>query len=155
VQTVLGIETSCDETAAAIVRLSGDQVDVLADQIWTQTSEHAPYRGVVPEIAARAHVEKLDHVIDAAMREAGIGFDDLTRVPAPAGPGLIGGVMVGLTTGKAIALARGLPFVAINHLEGHALSPRLAAPLPFPFLLLLASGGHCQFLAVAGIGAYE
>lgn len=153
--TVLGIETSCDETAAAVVRLADGHAEVLADVVWTQIEEHAPYGGVVPEIAARSHVEKLDSVIVAAMAQAGLGFDRLDGVAATAGPGLIGGVMVGLMTGKAIALARGLPLMAINHLEGHALSPRLAGDLPFPYLLLLASGGHCQFLAVEGLGAYR
>ncbi|KAF0185219.1 MAG: tRNA (adenosine(37)-N6)-threonylcarbamoyltransferase complex transferase subunit TsaD [Hyphomonadaceae bacterium] len=153
--TVLGIETSCDETAAAVVRLADGRVEVLADVVWTQIEEHAPYGGVVPEIAARSHVEKLDAVIASAMAQAGLGFADLDGVAATAGPGLIGGVMVGLMTGKAIALARGLPLIAINHLEGHVLSPRLAADLPFPYLLLLASGGHCQFLAVEGLGRYR
>lgn len=153
--SVLGIETSCDETAAAVVRLADGRVEVLADVVWTQMEEHAPYGGVVPEIAARSHVEKLDSVIAAAMQEAGLGFADLHGVAATAGPGLIGGVMVGLMTGKAIAMACGLPLMAINHLEGHALSPRLAAMLPFPYLLLLASGGHCQFLAVEGLGQYR
>lgn len=152
---VLGIETSCDETAAAVVRLTGGRAEVLSDVVWTQIEEHAPYGGVVPEIAARSHVEKLDAVIASAMERAGIGFERLDGVAATAGPGLIGGVMVGLMTGKAIALARGLPLLAINHLEGHALSPRLAADLPFPYLLLLASGGHCQFLAVEGLGRYR
>jgi N6-L-threonylcarbamoyladenine synthase len=151
---VLGIETSCDETAAAIVRLVGGRPEILADVIWSQNEAHAPYAGVVPEIAARAHVEKIDVAIAQAMRDAGLGFGDLAGVAATAGPGLIGGVMVGLTAGKAIALARGLPFVAINHLEGHALSPRLTGEAAFPYLLLLASGGHCQFIAVRGLGLY-
>ena len=154
-QTILGIETSCDETAAAIVRRTDGRVEILSDVIWSQNDDHRPFGGVVPEIAARAHVEKLDHAIARAMREAGLGFTDLTGVAATAGPGLVGGVMVGLTTGKAIAMARRLPFVAINHLEGHALSPRLAADTPFPYLLLLVSGGHCQFLAVGGVGEYR
>lgn len=153
--TVLGIETSCDETAAAVVRLVDGRAEVLADVVWTQIEEHAPYGGVVPEIAARSHVEKLDSVIASAMAQAGLGFADLDGVAATAGPGLIGGVMVGLMTAKAIALARGLPLIAVNHLEGHALSPRLAGDLPFPYLLLLASGGHCQFLAVEGLGRYR
>ncbi len=154
--TILGIETSCDETAAAIVRRHDDgRVEILSDVIWSQNEEHAPFRGVVPEIAARAHVEKLDHAIVKAMREAGVRFGDLSGVAATAGPGLIGGVMVGLTTGKAVAMAHGLPLLAINHLEGHALSPRLAGDVPFPYLLLLASGGHCQFLAVSGVGQYR
>jgi N6-L-threonylcarbamoyladenine synthase len=153
--TVLGIETSCDETAAAVVRLADGRPEILSDIILGQVAQHAPYRGVVPEIAARAHVEGLDGVIEAAMRDAGLGFADLDGIAATAGPGLIGGVMVGLTTAKAIALASGKPLLAINHLEGHALSPRLAAPVAFPYLLLLVSGGHCQFLAVLDLGNYR
>ncbi|HVY83884.1 MAG TPA: tRNA (adenosine(37)-N6)-threonylcarbamoyltransferase complex transferase subunit TsaD [Caulobacterales bacterium] len=153
--TVLGIESSCDETAAAVLRLDDGRPEVLSDVVLSQTAAHAPFRGVVPEIAARAHVEGLDGVIDAAMREAGVGFADLDGVAATAGPGLIGGVMVGLVAGKAIALAHGKPLVAVNHLEGHALSPRLAAPVAFPYLLLLVSGGHCQFIAVLGLGQYR
>lgn len=151
---LLGIETSCDETAAAVVRLgqADGPAEILSDVVLSQFDAHAPYAGIVPEIAARAHVEAVDTVIAAAMREAGIGFHDLGGVAATAGPGLIGGVLVGLLTGKAIALARGLPLLAINHLEAHALSPRLAGHAPFPYLLLLASGGHCQFLAVEGVG---
>ncbi len=151
---VLGIETSCDETAAAVVRLVGGKPEILSDVIWSQDEEHAPYAGVVPEIAARAHVEKVDLAIAEAMRSAGLGFDRLAGIAATAGPGLIGGVMVGLTAGKAVAMARNLPFSAVNHLEGHALSPRLTGAAPFPYLLLLASGGHCQFIAVRGVGNY-
>jgi N6-L-threonylcarbamoyladenine synthase len=151
---VLGIETSCDETAAAVVRLVGGTPEILSDVIWSQNEDHAPYAGVVPEIAARAHVEKVDVAIAEAMKSAGLGFDGLAGVAATAGPGLIGGVMVGLTAGKAVAMARNLPFAAINHLEGHALSPRLTGEAPFPYLLLLASGGHCQFIAVRGVGDY-
>ena len=151
---LLGIETSCDETAAALVRLAAPDgpAEILADVVLSQFEAHAPYAGIVPEIAARAHVEAVDTVIAAALREAGLSFADLSGVAATAGPGLIGGVIVGLLTGKAIALARGVPLMAINHLEAHALSPRLAGHAPFPYLLLLASGGHCQFLAVEGIG---
>lgn len=152
---VLGIESSCDETAAAVVRLTPAGPEILSDIILSQVDLHAPYRGVVPEIAARAHVEGLDGVVAAAMAEAGVKFKNLGGVAATAGPGLIGGVMVGLLTGKAIALAHGLPLAAVNHLEGHALSPRLAGPAPFPYLLLLASGGHCQFLWVRGLGDYQ
>ncbi|WP_334161557.1 tRNA (adenosine(37)-N6)-threonylcarbamoyltransferase complex transferase subunit TsaD [Phenylobacterium sp.] len=151
--TVLGLETSCDETAAAVVRLDGETVEVLSSVVGSQIAEHAPYGGVVPEIAARAHVESIDAIADAALREAGLGYGDLTGVAATAGPGLVGGVMVGLSFGKAVALARGLPLVAVNHLEGHAVSARLGAHLPYPFLLLLVSGGHCQLLAVDGVGA--
>jgi N6-L-threonylcarbamoyladenine synthase len=153
---VLGIETSCDETAASVLRLSDDGPVVLSDIVLGQAAAHAPFGGVVPEIAARAHVEGLDAVIGAAMREAGVGFADLDGVAATAGPGLIGGVMVGLLAGKAIALAHGKPLTAVNHLEGHALSPRLAEKPPaFPYLLLLVSGGHCQFVAVLDFGVYR
>jgi N6-L-threonylcarbamoyladenine synthase len=152
--TILGIETSCDETAAAVVRLDEDGAsEVLSSVVASQIAEHAPFGGVVPEIAARAHVEIIDGVIREAMAEAGLGFADLTGVAATAGPGLVGGVMVGLSAGKAIALARGLPLVAVNHLEGHAVSARLGANIPYPFLLLLVSGGHCQLLRVEGVGA--
>ncbi|HYD89769.1 MAG TPA: tRNA (adenosine(37)-N6)-threonylcarbamoyltransferase complex transferase subunit TsaD [Vitreimonas sp.] len=154
--TVLGIETSCDETAAAVLRLEESGPVVLSDIVLGQAAQHAPYKGVVPEIAARAHVEGLDGVIAAAIGDAGLGFADLDGVAATAGPGLIGGVMVGLLAGKAIALAHGKPLLAVNHLEGHALSPRLAeGGAAFPYLLLLVSGGHCQFIAVLGVGHYR
>jgi len=153
-QTVLGLETSCDETAAAVVRLGPDgAVEVLSSVIASQIAAHAPFGGVVPEIAARAHVETIDAIVARALEEAGVGLDALTGVAATAGPGLVGGVMVGLSFGKAVALARGLPLVAVNHLEGHAVSARLAAEVAYPFLLLLVSGGHCQLLAVEGVGA--
>ena len=152
--TVLGIETSCDETAAAVVRLpAAGGPRVLSSIVSSQTEAHAPYGGVVPEIAARAHVEIIEVIIAQAMAAADVGFADLGGVAATAGPGLIGGVMVGLSAGKAIALARGLPLIAVNHLEGHAVSPRLGEDLPYPFLLLLVSGGHCQVLDIAGVGA--
>jgi N6-L-threonylcarbamoyladenine synthase len=151
--TVLGIETSCDETAASVVRRHDDgRIEVLSSIISSQIEAHAPFGGVVPEIAARAHVESIDGIIAEAMAEAGLDFTALDGVAATAGPGLVGGVMVGLSAGKAIALARGLPLVAVNHLEGHALSARLGAPIAYPFLLLLVSGGHCQILEVAGVG---
>ena len=154
--TVLGIETSCDETAAAVVRLSASgAVSVLSDRVASQTEEHALYGGVVPEIAARAHAERCDHLVKLAMDDAGLAFSDLSAVAATAGPGLVGGVMVGLSTAKGIALGAGLPLVAVNHLEGHALSPRLSEPAAFPYLLLLVSGGHCQFIAVEGLGRYR
>ncbi len=154
--TLLGIETSCDETAAAVLRLDDNGPRVLSDIVLGQAAAHAPYQGVVPEIAARAHVEGLDATIAAAMRQAGLDFADLDGVAATAGPGLIGGVMVGLAAGKAIALALGKPLLAINHLEGHALSPRLAeGGAAFPYLLLLVSGGHCQFIAVLDVGVYR
>ncbi len=154
-QIVLGIETSCDETAAAIVSLDGAGVGVCGEAVWTQIEEHVAFGGVVPELAARAHAVRADATVRKALDAAGLGFGDLTGIAATAGPGLIGGVMVGLMTGKAIAQARGLPFIGVNHLEGHALSPALAAMCPFPYLLLLVSGGHCQFIAVKGLGAYE
>ena len=151
--TVLGIETSCDETAAGVVRRGADgRVEVLSSIVLSQVKDHAPFGGVVPEIAARAHVEAIDAVIRAAMVKAGLGFDGLDGIAATAGPGLVGGVMVGLAAGKAIALARGLPLIAVNHLEGHALSARLAADVAYPYLLLLISGGHCQLLDVEGVG---
>ena len=151
--TVLGIETSCDETAAAVVRLEAGRASVLSNVIYSQIAEHAPYGGVVPEIAARAHVERIDAIVARAFVEAGLTVADLDGIAATAGPGLVGGVMVGLSFGKAMALARGLPLVAVNHLEGHAVSARLTADIPYPFLLLLVSGGHCQLLDVAGVGA--
>lgn len=153
--TVLGFETSCDETAASVVRLAGGRAEVLSSVIYSQIDEHAAFGGVVPEIAARSHVEMIDGVARRAMAEAGLSFDDLDGIAATAGPGLIGGVMVGLSFGKAVALARGLPFVAVNHLEGHAVSARLGAEIAYPFLLLLVSGGHCQLLEVRGIGAID
>lgn len=150
---ILGLESSCDETAAALV--TGDR-RVLAHRLAGQEAAHAPYGGVVPEIAARAHVEALEPLIAAALADAGVGLGDVDAVAATAGPGLIGGVMVGLVTGKALAHAAGKPLVAVNHLEGHALSPRLSDPdLAFPYLLLLVSGGHCQLLLVEGVGAYR
>jgi len=153
-QTVLGLETSCDETAAAVVRRAADgSVEVLSSVIASQIAAHAPFGGVVPEIAARAHVECIDAIAARALDDAGVGFADLTGVAATAGPGLVGGVMVGLSFGKAVALARDLPLVAVNHLEGHAVSARLAADVGYPFLLLLVSGGHCQLLCVEGVGA--
>lgn len=153
--TVLGIETSCDETAAAVLRLENGRAELLSDVIRTQLEEHAPYLGVVPEIAARAHAELADLTVKAAMHEAGLFYSELDGVAATSGPGLIGGVLVGMMTGKAIAQAAGKPFVAVNHLEGHALSPRLGNDCPFPYLLLLVSGGHCQFLEVRGLGEYR
>ncbi len=154
--TILGIETSCDETAAAVVRLEKGGPRVLSDIVLGQVTQHAPYKGVVPEIAARAHVEGLDATIAAAMHDAGLGFSELDGIAATAGPGHIGGEMVGLLAGKAIALAHDKPLIAVNHLEGHALSPRLAeGGATFPYLLLLVSGGHCQFIAVLDVGVYR
>ena len=154
--TVLGIETSCDETAAAIVRRHADgRGEILANVVRSQLDLHAVYGGVVPEIAARAHVELLDPAILQAMAEAGIGFDAVDAVAATAGPGLVGGLIVGVTTGKAIALGLGGPFIAVNHLEAHALTAGLTDGLGFPYLLLLVSGGHTQTVIVKDVGAYE
>jgi len=154
--TILGIETSCDETAAAVIRRAADgAVEILSEKVHTQLEEHAPYLGVVPEIAARAHAELADATVRAAMAESGVAYSDLDAVAATSGPGLIGGVLVGMMTGKAVAQAAGKPFLAVNHLEGHALSPRLTQDCAFPYLLLLVSGGHCQFLEVGGLGAYR
>ncbi|MFM7347196.1 MAG: tRNA (adenosine(37)-N6)-threonylcarbamoyltransferase complex transferase subunit TsaD [Tagaea sp.] len=148
---VLGIETSCDETAAALVDSDGKiHAQALASQIGT----HAPYGGIVPEVAARAHLSVLEDLVREVFAQSGAGWDRVDAIAATTGPGLIGGVIVGATFAKAAALARGLPFVAVNHLEGHALSPRLIADLPFPYLLLLVSGGHCQLLIVEGVGRY-
>lgn len=152
---VLGIETTCDETAAAVVeRLDDGSARILSNIVLSQVSEHAAFGGVVPEIAARAHVEALDTIIAKAMREAGFGYDRLDGVAAAAGPGLVGGVIVGLTTAKAIALVQDKPLVAVNHLEAHALTARLTDATPFPYCLFLASGGHTQILAVRGVGDY-
>ncbi|MCF4165662.1 tRNA (adenosine(37)-N6)-threonylcarbamoyltransferase complex transferase subunit TsaD [Zavarzinia compransoris] len=149
---VLGIESSCDETAAAVVAGDGR---ILSDVVLSQLDDHRIYGGVVPEIAARAHVTHLDGLIRRALEEAGLGLGDIDAVAATAGPGLIGGVIVGLTTAKAIALGAGKPLIGINHLEGHALTPRLVSGVAFPYLLLLVSGGHCQLLAVEGVGRYR
>jgi N6-L-threonylcarbamoyladenine synthase len=150
---ILGLESSCDETAAALV--TGDR-QVLAHRLAGQEAAHRPYGGVVPEIAARAHVEALEPLIAAALADAGVTLTDVDAIAATAGPGLIGGVMVGLVTGKALAHAAGKPLIAVNHLEGHALSPRLSDPdLEFPYLLLLVSGGHCQLLLVEGVDRYR
>jgi len=153
---VLGIETSCDETAAALVARDADGSGrILSDVILSQVEDHNAFGGVVPEIAARAHVEALDGIVAAAMAKAGKSFPDIDGVAATAGPGLIGGVLVGLTTAKAIALAAAKPLLAVNHLEGHALTARLTDDLAFPYLVLLVSGGHSQFLAVEGVGRYR
>jgi N6-L-threonylcarbamoyladenine synthase len=154
---VLGIETSCDETAAALVDGEGR---ILAEAVRSQLEQHAPYGGVVPEIAARAHVVVLDRLIAQVMAEAGLGFGQLAGIAATAGPGLIGGLLVGLITAKCIAAVHRRPLLAINHLEGHALTARLILGpgpdgLDFPYLLLLVSGGHCQLLAVLGVGRYH
>ena len=150
---VLGIESSCDETAAALV--TSERV-ILAQRIASQDDVHRPYGGVVPEIAARAHAERLAPMIAATLADAGMTLDQVDAIAATAGPGLIGGVMVGLVTAKALAMASDKPLIAINHLEGHALSPRLAdESLEYPYLLLLVSGGHCQILLVEGVGKFR
>ena len=159
---VLGIETSCDETAVAIIRAPIDASgaicsagDILSNVVLSQIDMHAPYGGVVPELAARAHLSQLDHLIAQALQEADMSLDALDAIAATAGPGLIGGVLIGLTTAKALALAAGKPFIAVNHLEGHALTVRLTDATRFPYLLLLVSGGHCQLISVEGLGAYH
>ena len=150
---ILGLESSCDDSAAALV--TGDRC-ILAQRVVGQNSAHQPYGGVVPEIAARAHVEILPGLIEKVLEEAKMSIHDVDAIAATAGPGLIGGVMVALLAGKGLALAAGKPLIAVNHLEGHALSPRLADPdLDFPYLLLLVSGGHCQILEVRGVGDYR
>jgi N6-L-threonylcarbamoyladenine synthase len=153
---VLGIEASCDETAAGIVLREGPgRGAILSNVVRSQWEEHRAYGGVVPEIAARAHVECLDEIVALALKEAGLGFGDLDAVAATAGPGLNGGLVAGLVTAKAIALARGLPFIAVNHLEAHALTVGLTSGLVPPYLLLLVSGGHTQLLLVRGTGQYD
>jgi tRNA N6-adenosine threonylcarbamoyltransferase len=149
---VLGIETSCDETAAAVV---DDRRQILAEVVLSQLDQHRPYGGIVPEIAARSHLDHLDGLIAEAMRRAGLRFADLDGIAATGGPGLIGGVMVGVTMAKAIAAVQQRPFIAVNHLEGHALTARLTDDVAFPFLLLLISGGHCQLLIVEEVGRYK
>lgn len=153
---VLGIETTCDESAAAVVRLKDEGGgEILSNEIMSQIADHAAFGGVVPEIAARAHVEVIDHLISRALQTAGLDFADLDGIAAAAGPGLIGGVLVGLTTAKSLALALHKPLLAVNHLEGHALTARLTDNVPFPYLLLLMSGGHTQLIAVRGVGDYR
>ncbi|WP_428333182.1 tRNA (adenosine(37)-N6)-threonylcarbamoyltransferase complex transferase subunit TsaD [Novosphingobium sp.] len=155
---ILGLESSCDETAVAVIDDRGATLEtrVVAQRIASQDAAHRPYGGVVPEIAARAHVEMLAPMVAATLGDAGISLGAIDAIAATAGPGLIGGVMVGLVTGKALAMAAGKPLIAVNHLEGHALSPRLADPtLEYPYLLLLVSGGHCQVLEVRGLGQYR
>ena len=150
---ILGLESSCDDSAAALVTADGQ---ILAQAVVGQTQAHQPYGGVVPEIAARAHVEILPSLIERVLGEAKLAIGDVDAIAATAGPGLIGGVMVALLAGKGLALAAGKPLIAVNHLEGHALSPRLVDPdLGFPYLLLLVSGGHCQLLEVRGVGDYR
>lgn len=149
---VLGIETSCDETAAAVV--CGDKT-ILSNIVHSQMQEHLPYGGVVPEIAARSHLAYLDFVITQALTQAGTTVEELNAIAVTAGPGLIGGVMVGVMAAKALAAVHQKPFIAINHLEGHALTARLTDEVPFPFILLLISGGHCQFILAKELGHYD
>ncbi|MGB0630464.1 MAG: tRNA (adenosine(37)-N6)-threonylcarbamoyltransferase complex transferase subunit TsaD [Alphaproteobacteria bacterium] len=149
---VLGIETSCDETAAAVV---GDDRTIRSNIVYSQLDEHRAFGGVVPEIAARAHLEVLDDVVRAALSDAGMDLSDIDGIAATGGPGLIGGVIVGTMTAKAMAAAADKPYIAVNHLEGHALTARLTDNVAFPYLLLLVSGGHCQLLSVRGPGDYE
>jgi N6-L-threonylcarbamoyladenine synthase len=153
---ILGIETSCDETAASIVvRHEDGRGEIISDVVLSQLEEHSAFGGVVPEIAARAHVEALDGLIEEALSRAGIKLSDVDAVAATAGPGLIGGLLVGLMTGKAIAMSANKPLYAVNHLEGHALTARLTDGLGFPYLMLLVSGGHTQLVLVKGVGDYE
>ena len=153
---ILGIESSCDETAASILRREADgSVEILSSVIASQDAEHAPFGGVVPEIAARAHMQKLDTIIDRSVNRAGVDYTELSAIAATSGPGLIGGVIAGLMSAKGLAMSLDIPLIAVNHLEGHALSPRLAGECPFPYLLLLISGGHTQLLSVKGLGDYQ
>lgn len=149
--TILGLESSCDDTAAAIVRLSGGRAEILSSVVIGQADLHADFGGVVPEIAARAHAEKLDHCVEEAMAAAHVGLTALDAVAVTAGPGLIGGVLAGVMCAKGIAAGAGLPLIGVNHLAGHALTPRLTDGLAFPYLMLLVSGGHCQFVIVRGV----
>src|SRR6516165_6310145 len=151
---VLGIETSCDETAAAVVAATSQGPRILSNQLRAQFAEHAPFGGVVPEIAARAHLDHLDTVIERALAEADVALAEIDGVAATAGPGLVGGLIVGTMMAKGIAWAAGKPFVAVNHLEGHALTSRLTNGVDFPYLVLLVSGGHCQLLVCGGVGLY-
>jgi N6-L-threonylcarbamoyladenine synthase len=153
--TLLGIESSCDDTAAAVVRADGAAPQILSSEVLGQTALHADFGGVVPEIAARAHTERLDGVVEAALAQAGVTLDDIDAIAVTAGPGLIGGVLSGVMLARGIAAARGLPLVAVNHLAGHALTPRLTDGTPFPYLMLLVSGGHCQFLLVEGVNRFR
>jgi N6-L-threonylcarbamoyladenine synthase len=156
IQRILGIETSCDETAAAVVARHQDgRGEILSDVVLSQLDEHSAYGGVVPEIAARAHVEALDDLIEQALRQADVRLDEIDAIAATSGPGLIGGLLVGLMTAKAIARVSGKPLMAINHLEGHALTARLTDGLSFPYLMLLVSGGHTQLILVRGVGEYQ
>ena len=154
--TILGLETSCDETAAAVVRGGADGPgEILSNAVFGQEDLHGRFGGIVPEIAARAHAERSDVIVERALTEAGVGFGDLDGIAVSAGPGLIGGVMAGVMTAQGIAAGTGLPLIGVNHLEGHALTPRLTDGVAYPYLLLLVSGGHCQFLGIEGLGDYR
>ena len=153
---VLGLESSCDETAASVLRRFPDgQIELLSNIVASQDEEHRPFGGVVPEIAARAHMRKLAPIVNKAVTQSGVAWEDLDGIAATAGPGLIGGVITGLLGAKGLSLSLGKPLIAVNHLEGHALSPRLTEACPFPYLLLLVSGGHSQLLCVKALGEYE
>jgi len=153
---VLGVESSCDETAASVVRRTKDgQVEVLSSLVASQDEIHTPYGGVVPELAARAHMQKIESMMGGAVESAGVKWTDLHAVAATSGPGLIGGVITGLMAAKGLAVSLDIPLIGVNHLEGHALSPRLTVDCPFPYLLLLVSGGHTQLLSVKGIGDFS
>lgn len=152
---VLGIETSCDETAVAVLEDGDKGPRCLAHALSSQIDDHSPYGGVVPEIAARSHLDHLDRLLAEAINQAGLGYDELDGIAATAGPGLIGGVLVGVMTAKALASVHSKPFLAVNHLEGHALTARFTDDVAFPYLMLLVSGGHCQVLEVKGVGAYR
>jgi len=154
--TFLGIETSCDETAAAVIRENNKgTADVLSNIVSSQISEHKKFGGVVPELAARAHLENIEYIIRAALEESKVSLDEIDGIAATAGPGLIVCLTVGLNIGKTIAAFSNKPFVAVNHLEGHALSPKLQQHIDYPYLLLLISGGHSQYLIVNGLGNYN
>jgi N6-L-threonylcarbamoyladenine synthase len=153
--TLLGIESSCDDTAAAVVRLGAAGPEILSSQVLGQTALHEAFGGVVPEIAARAHAERLDGVVEEALAVAGVSLDQIDGIAVTAGPGLIGGVLSGVMLARGLAASRGLPLVPVNHLAGHALTPRLTDGIAFPYLMLLVSGGHCQFLLVQGVDRFE
>ena len=153
---ILGIESSCDETAVAIIEENDkDQPSILSNIVSSQVDVHKEFGGVVPELAARSHIEKIDLITKKAIDESGIKLEDIDAIAATAGPGLIVCLSVGLSFGKAMAYSLNKPFIAVNHLEGHALSPRLNSKLNYPYLLLLISGGHTQFLSVQGLGKYK
>ncbi len=152
---ILGIESSCDDTAAAVVRGVPGAAEVLSSVVYGQTDLHAAFGGVVPEIAARAHAEKLDHAVEQALAEAGLDLSGIDAIAVTAGPGLIGGVLSGVMCAKGLAAARGLPLIGVNHLAGHALTPRLTDGVAFPYLMLLVSGGHCQFLLVEAADGFS